>query len=149
MIDDFKFSDFFKCRNFCFYQCLPFRRQLCLSFFEILLQIFVFLKFIILIFHSIVQFILFIQIFKQLHIVVKFMFSSTFKNFLLKTRKFVVDYEITSTFLLKLTKFLSTFKLKKKHLSFCIFFYIELFFSIFKNFLVLFKMFENIELKFD
>ena len=107
------------------------------------------MKFIILIFHSIVQLALFILILKKLYIVIKFISSSKFENFLLKLEKTIVKYKVASIFLLKLTKFSSAFQLKKEYSSFYILFYIEFLFLIFKKFLILFKILEDIEFKLD
>ena len=109
-----------------------------------------FSKLIILIFHSIVQLALIVLILKQLYIVIQFISSSTFKNLLLKFKKTVVKYEITSIFLLKLTKLFSTFQLTKEYSSFCILMNIKFSnLSIFQKIFVLFKIIENVELKLD
>lgn len=106
-------------------------------------------KFVILIFYSIVQLALFVLFLKQLRIVVESMSSPTFENFLLKLEKSIVKHKIASIFQLKLTKFLSAFQLKKEYLSCCILCYTRFPSSVFKKFLVLLRMLEDVEIKFD
>lgn len=81
--------------------------------------------------------------------IVEFISSSTFEDFLLEFEKPIVKYEIASIFLLELTKSLLAFQLKIENSSFRVLYYIEFFLSIFKKILVLLRIMKDLELKLD
>ena len=74
---------------------------------------------------------------------------STFEDFLLEFGKFAVEYEVASIFLLELAEFLPAFQLAEVYPSLCSICYAGFPLPIFKKVLVLPRMLEDVEPKFD
>jgi len=106
-------------------------------------------KFVVLVFYPIVQLALFVLFLKQLRIAVESMSPPTFEDFLLELGKPIVEHKIASIFQLELAKFLPAFQLEKEYPSYCILCYTGFPSPVFKKFLVLPRMLEDVETKFD